>query len=116
MGSYAALSLAESDPRVRGIAIESVYDRPQEMLHILVALVCAASLAADRIPIRLQYLEREDRIPPRKAPHNYPYPYPTNRITTYPHRYAEPGRRAPRAGPELHGSRASFQLSWIQRW
>jgi len=36
MGSYAALSLAESDPRVRGIAIESVYDRPQEMLRLLV--------------------------------------------------------------------------------
>jgi uncharacterized protein len=36
MGSYAALSLAESDPRVRGIAIESVYDQPQEMLRILV--------------------------------------------------------------------------------
>jgi pimeloyl-ACP methyl ester carboxylesterase len=36
MGSYSALSLAESDPRVRGIAIESVYDRPQEMLRILV--------------------------------------------------------------------------------
>ena len=36
MGSYAALSLAESDPRVRAIAIESVYDRPQEMLRLLV--------------------------------------------------------------------------------
>ena len=36
MGGYAALSLAESDPRVRGIAVESVYDRPQEMLRILV--------------------------------------------------------------------------------
>src|SRR5947209_6173319 len=36
MGSYAALSLAESDPRVRGIALESVYNRPQEMLRILV--------------------------------------------------------------------------------
>jgi pimeloyl-ACP methyl ester carboxylesterase len=36
MGSYVALSLAESDPRVRGIAIESVYDRPQEMLRLLV--------------------------------------------------------------------------------
>jgi hypothetical protein len=36
MGSYASLSLAESDPRIRGIAIESVYDRPQEMLRILV--------------------------------------------------------------------------------
>jgi uncharacterized protein len=36
MGSYAAVSLAESDPRVRAIAVESPYDRPQEMLHILV--------------------------------------------------------------------------------
>jgi hypothetical protein len=36
IGGYAALSLAESDPRVRGIAIESVYDRPQEMLRSLV--------------------------------------------------------------------------------
>jgi pimeloyl-ACP methyl ester carboxylesterase len=36
MGSYSALSLAESDPRVRGIAIESAYDRPQEMLRLLV--------------------------------------------------------------------------------
>jgi pimeloyl-ACP methyl ester carboxylesterase len=36
MGSYVALSLAESDPRVRGIAVESVYDRPQELLRILV--------------------------------------------------------------------------------
>jgi len=36
MGSYAALSLAESDPRVRAVAIESVYDRPQEMLRLLV--------------------------------------------------------------------------------
>jgi pimeloyl-ACP methyl ester carboxylesterase len=36
VGSYAALSLAESDPRVRGIAMESVYDQPQQMLRILV--------------------------------------------------------------------------------
>lgn len=36
MGSYAALSLAESDPRVRGIAVESVYDQPNQMLRILV--------------------------------------------------------------------------------
>jgi pimeloyl-ACP methyl ester carboxylesterase len=36
MGSYAALSLAESDPRVRGIAVESVYDEPNQMLRILV--------------------------------------------------------------------------------
>jgi len=36
LGSYAALSLAESDPRVRAIAVESVYERPQEMLRILV--------------------------------------------------------------------------------
>jgi pimeloyl-ACP methyl ester carboxylesterase len=37
LGSYAALSLAESDPRVRAIAIESVYDRPQDLLRTLVA-------------------------------------------------------------------------------
>src|SRR5579884_3878637 len=37
LGSYAALSLAESDPRVRAIAVESVYDRPQELLRILVS-------------------------------------------------------------------------------
>jgi pimeloyl-ACP methyl ester carboxylesterase len=36
MGSYAALSLAESDPRVRAVAVESVYDTPQQMLRILV--------------------------------------------------------------------------------
>lgn len=36
MGSYAAMSLAESDPRVRGIAVESVYNRPEEMLRLLV--------------------------------------------------------------------------------
>jgi len=36
VGSYAALSLAESDPRVRGVAVESVYDQPQEMLRLLV--------------------------------------------------------------------------------
>lgn len=36
LGSYAALSLAESDPRVRAVAVESVYDTPQQMLRILV--------------------------------------------------------------------------------
>ena len=36
MGSYAALSLAESDPRVRAVAVESVYDTPRQMLRILV--------------------------------------------------------------------------------
>ncbi len=36
MGGYAALSLAESDPRIRAVAIESVYGRPQEMLRLLV--------------------------------------------------------------------------------
>lgn len=35
LGSYAALSLAESDPRVRAVAVESVYDTPQQMLRIL---------------------------------------------------------------------------------
>jgi uncharacterized protein len=44
MGGYAALLLAESDPRVRAIAIESVYDRPQEMLRILVSRYGIGSL------------------------------------------------------------------------
>ena len=35
MGSYAALSLAEPDPCVGAGASESVYDRPPEMLRLL---------------------------------------------------------------------------------
>jgi uncharacterized protein len=36
MGGYTALALAESDPRVRALAVESVYDRPQDMARLLV--------------------------------------------------------------------------------
>jgi hypothetical protein len=37
MGAYAALSVAETDPRVRAIVVESVFDRPQDMARLLVA-------------------------------------------------------------------------------
>jgi alpha-beta hydrolase superfamily lysophospholipase len=37
MGAYAALALAESDPRVRAVVVESVFDRPQDMVRLLVA-------------------------------------------------------------------------------
>jgi uncharacterized protein len=36
MGSYAAMALAETDPRVRALAVESIYDHPRDMLHLLV--------------------------------------------------------------------------------
>jgi uncharacterized protein len=36
MGGYTALALAESDPRVRALAVESVYNRPRDMARILV--------------------------------------------------------------------------------
>jgi pimeloyl-ACP methyl ester carboxylesterase len=37
MGAYAALAFAESDPRVRAVVVESVFDRPQDMVRLLVA-------------------------------------------------------------------------------
>jgi len=37
LGSYAAVALAESDPRVRALAVESVYDRPEDMVRLLAA-------------------------------------------------------------------------------
>jgi uncharacterized protein len=36
LGGYAALALAESDPRVRALAVQSVYSRPQDMAQLLV--------------------------------------------------------------------------------
>jgi pimeloyl-ACP methyl ester carboxylesterase len=36
MGGYAALALAESDPRVRAVVVESVYDSPRDMARLLV--------------------------------------------------------------------------------
>jgi pimeloyl-ACP methyl ester carboxylesterase len=36
LGGYAALSEATSDPRVRAVAVESVYDQPEQMVGVLV--------------------------------------------------------------------------------
>ena len=44
LGGYAALSVAESDPRVKAISVESVYDHPQDMAAILVDRQGVASL------------------------------------------------------------------------
>jgi pimeloyl-ACP methyl ester carboxylesterase len=67
MGGYAALSLAESDPRVRAVAIESVYDRPQDMLRLLVNRYGIGSLPllpsfADKAFDWLNY--RDGGVPP----------------------------------------------------
>jgi pimeloyl-ACP methyl ester carboxylesterase len=35
LGAYAAVAVAESDPRIRALAVESVYDRPQDLLGLL---------------------------------------------------------------------------------
>jgi hypothetical protein len=35
LGAYAAVGAAEVDPRVRALAVESVYDRPQDLLDLL---------------------------------------------------------------------------------
>jgi hypothetical protein len=36
LGGYAAMSVAENDPRVHALSVESVYDHPQDMAEILV--------------------------------------------------------------------------------
>lgn len=35
LGAYAAVAVAETDPRIRALAVESVYDRPQDLLAVL---------------------------------------------------------------------------------
>ena len=37
MGGYAALEVAASDPRIRAVAVDDVYDNPREMLQIEIA-------------------------------------------------------------------------------
>lgn len=54
VGAYAALSLAESDPRVRAVIVESVFDRPQDMARLLVARYGLAQL-----PLIPDMVERE---------------------------------------------------------
>jgi len=44
LGGYAAVSVAEGDPRVRALTVESVYDQPQDMAATLVDRQGVASL------------------------------------------------------------------------
>ncbi len=44
MGGYTAIAFAESDARVQALAVESVYDRPQDMVRFLGARYGLASL------------------------------------------------------------------------
>lgn len=44
VGAYAAVAVAESDPRVRALSVESAYDRPQDMLGLLTARSGLATL------------------------------------------------------------------------
>jgi hypothetical protein len=44
LGAYAAMSVAENDPRVHALAVESVYDQPQDMAALLVDRQGVASL------------------------------------------------------------------------
>jgi len=44
LGGYVALVVAESDPRVKAIAVESAYDHPQEMATVLISRQGVASL------------------------------------------------------------------------
>jgi hypothetical protein len=44
VGAYAAIAVSESDPRVRALTVESAYDRPQDMLHLLIARTGLAAL------------------------------------------------------------------------
>jgi pimeloyl-ACP methyl ester carboxylesterase len=53
MGGYAAVGVAESDPRVHALVIESVYDRPQDMVQLLVARD-----GLDRLPLLGRFTEQ----------------------------------------------------------
>lgn len=44
LGGYVALAVAESDPRVKALAVESVYNHPQDMAAILIDRQGVASL------------------------------------------------------------------------
>ena len=63
LGGYAAVSIAESDPRVRALAVESIYDHPRDMAAVLVERQGVASLPllgsfAQRGFLWLHYSER----------------------------------------------------------
>jgi pimeloyl-ACP methyl ester carboxylesterase len=70
LGSYAALALAESDARVRAVAVESVYDQPKAMVNLLgqrSGLVPLAALRTltERMFMVLNYKDRN--TPPLSA-------------------------------------------------
>ncbi|MFI5105606.1 MAG: alpha/beta hydrolase [Terriglobales bacterium] len=44
LGGYVALAVAEGDPRVKALAVESVYDHPQDMAAVLINQQGVASL------------------------------------------------------------------------
>ena len=44
LGGYVALAVAEGDPRVKALVVESVYDHPQEMAAVLIGRQGVASL------------------------------------------------------------------------
>ena len=44
LGGYVALAVAEGDPRVKALAVESVYDHPQDMAAVLIDRQGVASL------------------------------------------------------------------------
>ena len=44
LGGYVALSVAEGDPRVKALVVESVYDHPQDMAAVLIGRQGVASL------------------------------------------------------------------------
>ena len=70
MGSYAALALAESDARVRAVAVESVYDEPKAMVNLLGQRSGLVPLTALRILTEriLWYMNYKDRhTPPLSA-------------------------------------------------
>ncbi len=53
MGAYTALAVAESDPRVRAVAVESVFDHPRDMAQLLFA---RSGLAA--LPLLPRFVEK----------------------------------------------------------
>jgi len=70
MGGYVALAVAEADPRVKAVAVESVYDHPYDMADVLIRRQGVASLPLLGSLARkgfywLHYSERE--TPPLSA-------------------------------------------------
>jgi uncharacterized protein len=70
LGGYVALAVAEGDPRVKAVTVESVYDRPQDLADVLIDRQGVASLPLLRSFARkgfywLHYSERQ--TPPVSA-------------------------------------------------